>query len=169
MSNTMSGHEASGNGTAANTATPELGELRHEADPSGGDGTSLPPITILAIASLGLVVIGGIVMASYVPRRPPLPGPIALLVLSACLLAAAAAMLGRIKSFAWSRFFLVARWALLAYVVSAGMIEFAFVRDHTRGGPLAVVTLMLVIFALDVPLLIAFTAARFAPPDPSSH
>ena len=33
-------------------------------------------------------------------------------------------------------------------------IEFAFVRNHTRGAPLVVVTLMLVIFALDVPVLI---------------
>jgi Tfp pilus assembly protein PilX len=44
------------------------------------------------------------------------------------------------------------------------MIAFAFVRDHTRGAPLAVVLVMLVIFALDVPLIIAFTVARFSSP-----
>jgi Tfp pilus assembly protein PilX len=42
------------------------------------------------------------------------------------------------------------------------MIEFAFVRDHTRGASLFIVTCMLVIFALSVPTTIAFTTARFA-------
>ena len=58
----------------------------------------------------------------------------------------------------------VFRWALLAYVISAGMIGFAFVKDHVRGAPLAVVFVMLVIFALDVPLIIAFTVARYSSP-----
>jgi hypothetical protein len=50
---------------------------------------------------------------------------------------------------------------LLSYVIAAGLIEFAFVRDHTRGGPLVVLTAMLVLFAVDVPLIISFTVARF--------
>lgn len=41
---------------------------------------------------------------------------------------------------------------------------FAFVRDHTRGAPLALVIVMLVIFALDVPVVIAFTVARYSSP-----
>src|SRR5690349_20248850 len=44
----------------------------------------------------------------------------------------------------------------------APMISFAFVKDHVRGAPLAVVVVMLVIFALDVPLIIAFTVARYS-------
>jgi hypothetical protein len=51
-----------------------------------------------------------------------------------------------------------------AYSISAGMIAFAFIRDHTRGAPLALVLVMLVIYALDVPLIIAFTVARYASP-----
>jgi hypothetical protein len=70
----------------------------------------------------------------------------------------------RLQQFAWPRFFVVFRWGLLAYVISAGMIGFAFIRDHTRGAPLALVLVMLVIFALDVPLVIAFTAARYSSP-----
>ena len=69
-----------------------------------------------------------------------------------------------LRPFAWDRFLLVFRWALLAYVISAGMIGFAFAKDHVRGAPLAVVFVMLVIFALDVPLSIAFTVARYASP-----
>ena len=58
----------------------------------------------------------------------------------------------------------VFRWALLAYVISAGVIGFAFVRDHIRGAPLALVTVMLLIYALDVPVIIAFTVARYSSP-----
>ncbi len=59
-------------------------------------------------------------------------------------------------------FFGVARWALLAYAVIAGMIEYSFLRDHLSGGPLVILTLSLVVFAVHVPVLIGFTVARFA-------
>jgi len=70
-------------------------------------------------------------------------------------------LLSRIEGFAWSRFFQVGRWGLLAYALIAGMIEFAFVFDHTRGPQLLVMTLMLALFMLNVPVLIAFTVARY--------
>jgi hypothetical protein len=125
-----------------------------------------PPVAELAIVSLASVVVGGILMASYAPRRPPLGVPAALALAGAALLVASGYLTARLRQFAWDRFFLVFRWALLAYVISAGMIAFAFVKDHIRGAPLALVLVMLVIYALDVPLIIAFTAARYAsPPD----
>lgn len=127
-----------------------------------------PPVAELAICSLALVVIGGILLASYAPRRPPLGGPAALAVISAALLLTSAYLLSRLQMFAWERFFLVFRWALLAYVISAGMIGFAFIHDHTRGAPLALLVVMLVIFALDVPLTIAFTVARYSSPPHSA-
>ena len=58
---------------------------------------------------------------------------------SAALVLTSVFLLSRLRPFAWGRFFLAFRWALLAYVISAGMIGFAFVRDHTRGAPLALV------------------------------
>ena len=45
--------------------------------------------------------------------------------------------------------------------VIAGMIEYAFIYDHTRGTQLVIMTAMLVLFMLNVPLLIGFTVARF--------
>jgi hypothetical protein len=128
-----------------------------------------PPVAELAIGSLALVVIGGILMASYVPRRPPLGVPTALAVISAVLLLASAFLVSRLQEFAWPRFLVVFRWALLAYVISAGMIGFAFIYDHTRGAPLALVMVMLVIFALDIPLILAFTAARYSSPPHSAN
>jgi hypothetical protein len=103
-------------------------------------------------------------MASYVPRQPPLAVPGALTAVSAVLALTSGFLLSRLEQFAWRLFFVAFRWALLAYVISAGMIGFAFVRDHTRGAPLALVIVMLVIFALDVPVVIAFTVARYSSP-----
>ncbi len=122
----------------------------------------LPPVGELAIVSLALVVVGGILMASYVPRRPPLGVPIALAAVSAAATLVGAFLLSRLQQFAWERFFVVFRWALLAYAISAAMIGFAFIRDHTRDAPLALVLVMLVIYALDVSLVIAFTVARYS-------
>jgi len=123
-----------------------------------------PPVAGLTTVSLGLVVIGGILMASYAPRRPPLGVPVAITVVSAALLLVGGYLTSRLRPFAWDRFFLVFWWALLAYVISAGVIGFAFVKDHVRGAPQAVVLVMLVIYALDVPLIIAFTVARYSSP-----
>jgi len=106
-------------------------------------------------------VAGGIYMASYAPRRPPLTVPICFAAASGVLLAVNVVMLMRTRELAWDKFFLVGRWSLLSYVIAAGLIEFAFVRDHTRGGPLVVLTAMLVLFAVNVPLIISFTVARF--------
>ena len=123
-----------------------------------------PPVTQLAIGSLALVVAGGIVMAGNFPNPPALAVPIVLLVGSATLSAVSVLLLSRHLGFAWSVFFRVARWALLAYAVIAGMIEYAFVHNHASGAPLLVISLMLVVFALDVPLSIGFTVARFQEP-----
>jgi hypothetical protein len=119
------------------------------------------PVAEVATAALALIVVGGIYMASYAPRRAPLALPIVLAAASGVLVLASIVMLTRTKGFAWDKFFLVGRWTLLSYVIAAGLIEFAFVRDHIRGGPLAVITAMLVLFAVIVPLIISFTVARY--------
>jgi hypothetical protein len=71
------------------------------------------------------------------------------------------ALLTRVPDFAWPRFILVGKWALLAYAISAGMIEYVFLRNHLRGGALVILTLSLIVYALEVPTLIAFTVARW--------
>jgi hypothetical protein len=124
-------------------------------------GRRFPPVIELATVALGLIVVGGIVMAASAPRRPDLTLPLILLLASAALFLTAVVMLLRVDGFGWAMFAKVYPWALLAYVVSAGMIEFAFVKNHTRGAPLAVVTGMLLIFATVVPFLIATTVGRY--------
>jgi hypothetical protein len=121
----------------------------------------LPPVTEVGMLSLALIVAGGIYLSAHLPQHVSLGPAVVLLVLSALLLVGNIASLTRVKSFAWERFFEVARWSLVAYVVVAGMIEYTFLRNHLKGGPLVVLTLSLVVFAVHVPTLIGFTVARF--------
>ena len=133
------------------------------------DERRLPPITEVGVASMILVVVGVIYIAAHLPRHAPLGLPTGLLVAAVALLLANVVLLARLKDFAWWRFFQVARWALLAYVVIAGMLEFTFIYDDTRGSTLVVMTLMLAVFTANVPILLAFTVARFQTPEPLSQ
>ena len=120
-----------------------------------------PPFTELGMLALALIVIGGIYLASHVPQHVSLGPAIALLIASALVLTVNLALLARVPDFAWPRFFQVAKWALLGYAFTAGMIEYAFLRDGLRGGTLVILTLSLVVYAVQVPTLIAFTVARY--------
>lgn len=125
----------------------------------GGD---LPPVTAIGMTSLALIVAGGIYLASHLPNEVPLAPAVVLLVASAALLAGNLVALARADGFDWGSFLAVGKWALLAYAITAGLIEYAFLRNGLSGGPLVVLTLSIVIYAVHVPMLIAFTVARYA-------
>jgi hypothetical protein len=122
---------------------------------------SLPPVTEIGAASMVAVAVGVIYNAAYLPKHAQTSVAIAILLVAAGLQLVNAFLLSRLRDFAWARFRQVAGWSLLAYAVIAGMIEYAFVYDHTRGTQLVILTLMLVLFMLNVPVLIAFTVARY--------
>jgi hypothetical protein len=124
----------------------------------------LPPVTQIGMLSLALIVAGGIYLSAHLPNHVSLTPAIVLLAASALLLAGNLAALARVQDFPWRRFGEIARWALLAYVAVAGMIEYSFVRNNLRGGALVVLTLSLVVFAVHVPTLIGFTVARYYRP-----
>jgi hypothetical protein len=124
------------------------------------DEPRLPPVTQLGMLSLALIIAGGIDLSSHLPRGVSLTAPAILLACSAAVLAINMTLLAKARGFAWSRFFSVARWALLAQAVTAALIEYAFVQNHTRGGALVILSLSLVIFAVHVPMMIGFTVAR---------
>ena len=121
----------------------------------------LPPVTEIGAASMVAVAVGVIYNAAYLPKHAQTGVAIAIIVLAAGLQLANVFLLSRIRRFAWARFKQVAGWSLLAYAVIAGMIEYAFVYDHTRGTQLVILTLLLALFMLNVPVLIAFTVARY--------
>lgn len=122
---------------------------------------SFPRITEIGVVSMICIIVGVIWMAAHLPSRPPLLLPTILAIASGAVLAVNIGVLGALKDYAWFRFFQVFKWGLLAYTIIAGMIEYAFVYDHTRGAPLVLLTAFLGLFTLNVPILLAFTVARF--------
>ena len=125
----------------------------------------LPPIQPIAVATIVLIVSGGIYTAAHLPRYVPQGPTIALLAAAVVLLATNVVLLSRIEPFAWRIFRDVTAWVFAAYVVIAGMLEYVFVYDHTRGTQLLIVTAMLAVFAVDIPLLLGFSVARYQDPD----
>jgi hypothetical protein len=124
----------------------------------------LPPVTELGMLSLALVVAGGIYLSAHLPQHVPLGPAVALLAASALLLVMNLLMLSRVDGFAWDRFLDVAKWALLAYAITAGLIEYSFLQNGLSGGALVVLSLSLVVYAVHVPMLIGFTVARYYEP-----
>lgn len=137
--------------------------IHPEADEIDLRQAELPPVARLATVTLALIVIGGIYMAAQIGRSVTLVPPLALAVVAALLLLVNLVLLTRIREFAWEPFRRVFGWALLAYLAIAGILEFVFVYDHTPGRQLALFSAMLLLFAVDVPLILAFSVARYQP------
>ena len=121
----------------------------------------VPPTTQIGMLSLGLIVVAGIYLSAHIPGHVPLGPAVALLVGSLVVLLVNVILLALTPDFPWGKFFQVAKWALLAYAVTASLIEFVFVHNHVSGGTLVVLSASLVVYALNVPLLIGFTVARY--------
>jgi hypothetical protein len=128
----------------------------------------LPPVTPLAVGTLVLSVISAILIAANVPHHPPLALAGVLLGVATVCLLSAIALLARAPSFAWDTFFLVAGWSLVGYVVIAGMIEYAFIIDHTPSRTLTAMSIMLGLFTIDVPLLLGFSVAQHQAVEPQT-
>ncbi|HUA10787.1 MAG TPA: hypothetical protein VMA83_02140 [Solirubrobacteraceae bacterium] len=122
----------------------------------------LPPVTELGMVTLALLAAAVIYLSAHLPEIVDLTPCIVLLVLAYGTFASIYVLLSRVEGFAWERFAYIALRALLAYTVISGLIIYVFIRNETTGGPLAVLIFALVLFAIDVPTLIAFTVARYA-------
>lgn len=121
-----------------------------------------PRVIEIATVALVLVVVGGIFLSSYYPRKVSFIIPGSLATASVALVLLNAAVVIRSGYFRHRIFLNVLKWSLLAYVVIAGMLEFVFVFDGTTGNALLILSAMLLVFALDVPTIIAFTVAKYA-------
>lgn len=130
-------------------------------DAATPDAPWLPPVTTLGMTSLALIVIGVIYLAAHMPEQVPLAPAVILLVAAVVLLAINLGLLAATRGFHWRCFFRVAGWALLAYLITSGIIEYAFIRDGVAGDLLLVLTLTIAVYAVHVPLLIGFTVARY--------
>lgn len=127
--------------------------------PYVGDTTRSPVVTC-TVGSLVCAFLGVGIIAAYLPQQPPLGWSVAFLAASVVLLAAAVAFLLRRRPFAWGLFFAVGRWVLVMALIFAAMGVYVMIVDGTSGAPLMVMTAVLVLSAVDIPLVIAFNVAR---------
>jgi hypothetical protein len=121
-----------------------------------------PPISEISVVILTLVIAGGVYLASYLPNHISLTPTTLLVSLAGILVLVNVYLISRISNFAWDKFFLVAKWTLLAYGVIAGTLEYIFIKDGTRGSVLALMSSALLIFAINLPIHFGFTVARYA-------
>lgn len=123
-----------------------------------------PPIPFVCVASMALVISSGIYLAAYLPRRAPLGPAVALVAAAGAVLVVAVALVASQRNFAWDSFFVVVKWGLVGYGAIAGILEYVFVYDGTRGTMLVLLTMSLLVFAVDIPVLLGFSVARFQEP-----
>ncbi len=140
------------------SAAPHVGPPLDDVDRRQAD---LPPVQVIGTVTLGLLVAGGIVMAAQMNRSTSLTLPAIFVGLAVLGFLSNLVLLSRIKSFAWATFRMVLKWAVLAYGVVAGILEFVFIYDKTPGKLLAMFSIMLIVFALNVPLILAYAVARY--------
>lgn len=136
----------------------------------GADGTGttmrpferrMPPVVGAGMAALTLAIIGGILLVSQIGAEEALTIPTVFIVAALVFEAVAIMLLPTIRPFAWWRFRQVFLVALCAYVVQSGIIGWSFIKNDVPSGPLTLLILGLVVFATIVPLMIAFTTARY--------
>jgi hypothetical protein len=125
----------------------------------------LPPVSELAIATMILVVTGGIYMAGHIPNDVPTLLPTILTAVAALILLANVIMLAQVKHFAWPIFKQVAGWSLVGYGVISGLLLWVFIRDDIPSDVMTLLSASLVIFAVNIPLLFGFSVARYQPVD----
>ena len=121
----------------------------------------LPPIAQICVVVLASMVIGGVYVAAHLPAHVAMTLPTTLITFAGVLLLANMVLLSRVPNFAWKSFFKVARWTILAEGIVAGMLEYIFIFDGTRGSVLLLMTSALVIFVLDLAVLFGFSVAQF--------
>lgn len=126
------------------------------------DERKLPPVTQMGMFAMALVALAVINLAAHLPESVSVAPSLILIAVAAIVMLTAFVLLRKVEGFAWQRFYFIAARALLAYLVITGLILYVFLRNETSGAPLWTLIAGLVLFALDVPLLVAFTTARYA-------
>ena len=121
----------------------------------------LPPVVAVGMVALTLAITSGVLVVAQIGEAQRLVLPGVFVGGAVVLEVVAVVMLVASRPLAWARFAQVFRWALLAYVFQAGIIEWSFIKNDVPDRPLVVLTAGLFVFATVVPLMIAFTVARY--------
>jgi uncharacterized membrane protein len=121
--------------------------------------TTKPPVDLLAIISMCFVIAGAIYMISESTSSSASTVAYIADVIALVVLLFAVGALVKIKSFAWSIFWLVFKWTLLVYCIISAFLLFIFTFNHMPESRLLPILFSLILFAVDVPLNISFTVA----------
>ena len=124
---------------------------------------SLPPVITVGCAALVFAIAGVIYLSAQIPGHPSLIPAICLLAASAATVAGNVVALSRIPGFAWWMFWKVWPWAMLGYAIIAGMLMYIFIYDSIPARQLTLLLLTLAVFAVNIPVMLAFSVARFQP------
>lgn len=127
--------------------------------PYAGDTKSSPVIACITGAVISCILAAGIIIAHF-PESAPMWGSIMWLGIAATLTIATITLILRKKPFARKRFFTVAKWVFLYILVLTGMGEYVIIFDGTRGEPLVLITVILLLFLVNIPMLWGFSVAR---------
>jgi hypothetical protein len=129
------------------------------------DEPRMPPVIETGVVALALAISGVIYLTASLPNVPPIAPAIGLLAAAALTVAFNVVVLARTRGFAWRRFFLVFQWTLVGYGLIAGLLMFVFIHNDLPTRQLALLAATLAIGAVDIPMILSFSVARFAEPE----
>jgi hypothetical protein len=127
--------------------------------PYAGDSTRSPVVACIVGTIISCILAAGIIIV-HIPASAPMWGSIMWVCIAAVLTVATMVLILRKKSFARKRFFTVAKWVFLYILVLTGMAEYVMAFDGMRGETLVVMTIILLLFLVNIPMLWGFSVAR---------
>lgn len=130
--------------------------------PYAGD-LKVSPITACMVGSIVSSILALGIIITYMPEPAPLWGPLMWDGIGAVLTVASITQIARKQRFNRKLFFKVAKWAFLYILVLSGMGEYIIVFDGSRGETLVIMTITLLFFLFNIPMLWGFSVARHEP------
>ena len=127
--------------------------------PYAGDTTRSPVVACIVGTIISCILAAGIIIA-HVPEPAPMLGSIMWVCIAAVLTVATVVLILRKKPFARKRFFTVAKWVFLYILLLTGMGEYVMAFDGMRGEALVIMTVILLLFLVNIPMLWGFSVAR---------
>jgi len=127
--------------------------------PYAGDTTRSPVVACIVGTIVSCILAAGIIIV-HIPAPAPMWGSIMWVCIAAVLTVATIVLILRKKPFARKRFFTVAKWVFLYILVLTGMGEYVMAFDGMRGEALVVMTVILLLFLVNIPMLWGFSVAR---------
>ena len=133
--------------------------MTNGTQPYAGDTRSSPIVACITCTVISCILAAGIIVAHF-PGPAPLWGSIMWICIASGLTVTSAVLIVTRRQFAREVFFKVAKWVFLSMLVLTGVGESVIVFDGTRGEPLVIITIVLVLFLINVPMLWGFSVAR---------